>query len=116
MKTVMYVVTSLGRYLQKFCCTYAGTKYGIKTIYGDTDSIFTIYPPDGLAPEASIEDRCQRVGELYDMKDFFGPGLPFDWAHVVNHYATRKKHPLDILTFLYDHQLNAIYYLVNHKK
>lgn len=35
-KPIMYMVTSLGRYLQKECTHYVGVKYKIPTIYGDS--------------------------------------------------------------------------------
>lgn len=36
MKEIMYMVTSLGRYLQKACVDYVGRKYNVPTIYGDS--------------------------------------------------------------------------------
>jgi DNA polymerase elongation subunit (family B) len=35
-KAIMYMVTALGRYLQKFCCNYVGTVYNMPCIYGDS--------------------------------------------------------------------------------
>jgi len=35
-KAIMYMVTALGRYLQKFCCNYVGEVYNMPCIYGDS--------------------------------------------------------------------------------
>lgn len=121
-RAVMFVVTSLGRYLQKACTNYVGEKYGIRTIYGDTDSIFVLQdlwlPPNCQnknAPEnTTIEELCWRTGQKFGM-DTFWPDKDFTWANVVAHYRTRKKKPLDITQFSYYNQINAFSYLISDK-
>lgn len=40
MRSIMYTVTAIGRYLQKKCAFVLASKYNVYTLYGDTDSIF----------------------------------------------------------------------------
>lgn len=65
-KEVMYMVTSTGRYLQKTCSNYIANKYGVKTIYGDTDSIFTLLA--NQSHEGTIDDVMARYARHYDMR------------------------------------------------
>ena len=119
-KTIMYMVTALGRYLQKECSRYLGHKYGIPTIYGDTDSIFVLLPIFKEQQEHlyTMETLCQETGQMYDMKTFKpfqNDHLPFTWSNVVAHYAGRK-YPLAVNEFQNkQHQINAIMYLVSEK-
>ncbi len=121
-KSIMYMVTSLGRYLQKDCANYVGEEYGMRTIYGDTDSIFVLVPVDETG---SLEQLCLKAAIRYRMDGWFGqqkyedgslfsPGRPFTWANVVTHYRSRRK-PLDITTFSRRNQINAICYLISEK-
>ncbi len=106
-KAVCLSVCSIGRFLQKFCANYIGTKYGVPTIYGDTDSIFV-----KLIIELgdTIEMVCEKMGKRYEMDQFLGE--PFTWAAVVKRYAQKS---LDITSFSFQHQVNCICYLVADK-
>jgi len=64
-KEVMYMVTSTGRYLQKTCSNYIANKYGVQTIYGDTDSIFTLLA--NQSHEGTIDEVAARYAHHYDM-------------------------------------------------
>lgn len=106
MKDIMYIVTSLGRYLQKICSHCLGHNYNIPTVYGDTDSIFITLPHH---KSNDINEVCYNTGKMYKMAD------GFTWEFVVDYYANRTNEPLDILVFLPEHQLHAILYLCAEK-
>lgn len=57
--TMMFMVTSLGRYLQKLCAWYAANRYEIRTIYGDSvtaDTPVLVKRPDGWIEYRAIDD------------------------------------------------------------
>lgn len=117
MKPLMFVVTSLGRYLQKQAVRYLYDTYrsgpkneGIISIYGDTDSFFVRLEVDEPHPQY-FESQVAAIGKKFKM------GEAFNWDYVVNHYKTRgpKPPPLDITTFSLQHKLNAVLYLIFSK-
>lgn len=117
LKPIMYMVTAMGRYLQKFCSAYVGRQYHIPTIYGDTDSIFVLIKlPDGHET-MSIQDVTRDMGQRYAMERFFSHELqeerPFLWEHVLHYFMQRKK--VDVSRFEKAHQINALYYLISSK-
>ena len=62
-----------------------GTKYGVLTIYGDTDSIFTILPlADGVDPN-NLEEFAVKMGQKYEMPS------DFTWPHVVSSIRPKKQ-------------------------
>lgn len=104
LKPLMYVVTSIGRYLQKLITTYIGNKYGLPTIYGDTDSIFVLLErliqPFEHQP---IEEMALNVFNTFDM-----PGKT--WQDVCNVFEN-----VDVSTLSKPHQINALCMVVGHK-
>ena len=114
MKEVMYIVTSLGRYLQKESARYCAEKYKVLTIYGDTDSIFVkLVEFTGK----DIQETCSMYADYYDMGTWLGQGhdkdgKPMTWPNLREHYLKRG---LDIDTFEHEHKLNAIMYVVAEK-
>jgi len=109
MRIMMYMTTALGRYLQKKSSEFVGQRYGVHTIYGDTDSIFVwLKPPENQG----MEEACRTLAEHFKMDDFLDDGVPFTWPNVVKRYA---KQSLDVTQFLEEHQHNAVLYLVAEK-
>ena len=121
LKTIMYVVTSLGRFLQKFCVNYAGELYGMPTIYGDTDSAFMLIP---FEPNPDIACLTQWLGRQYKMERYisfrrgFVPpsgSTEFTWRNVVDYWTHKSRGKLDVGQFRFEHQVNAVLYLVAEK-
>lgn len=115
MKPIMYMVTGLGRYLQKFCTTHVGVTYQLPVIYGDTDSIFVLI--GRLLKEFAeepIERLTERVCAMFKMEEYMDHELGGrTWQHVVQHFAQRKK--VDLTTFGPQHQLQALCYVISGK-
>ncbi len=105
MKPMLYVVTSLGRYLQKQAGQYLYVTYGIVYIYGDTDSLFVKL---GVDDPSFIQSKTSALGKKYKM------GADFNWDFVCQHYLQRKPplQPIDITTLSPPHQLNAVLGLI----
>lgn len=59
MKPIMYIVTAIGRFLQKKCSYELAEKFGVFTLYGDTDSIFVMTDIQGV-------DIHDRINFIYD--------------------------------------------------
>lgn len=112
MKPIMYMVTALGRYLQKFCSNHVGRTYNIPTIYGDTDSIFVLIGLPTGHETMTIDQIAEDMGRRYKMEGFL-KGEPFTWLGIVRFYQTERK--LDVTKFTIEHQINAIYYLISSK-
>jgi DNA polymerase elongation subunit (family B) len=122
-RSLMFVVTGIGRYIQKISTDLVGRKYGLNVVYGDTDSIF-VKLDYGMKNE-KIELICEYANKKYEMDDYFkqlynksnvsSEDLSFSWNNVVKHYSNRKRDPLDITTFSHIHQIYAIFYLVSDK-
>ena len=130
MKEIMYVVTSLGRILQKQSTDFVGKKYGMTTMYGDTDSIFCLVKVLHLM-NMKIEEATQILGKQYHMSknntvpsiasgeieestDFLKDG-EFTWENVCKHYKERKKVPFDPDELSHFHKLNCLVYLISEK-
>jgi DNA polymerase elongation subunit (family B) len=120
-KTIMYMVTALGRYLQKFCCNYVAEKYNMPCIYGDTDSIFKKMPLyQTQNGQENIQEFCQGMGQMYGMQDYFGPGTEFTWDRVVAVFKAKPipkgyTAPVDPSLFAYQHQIHCVCCLVCEK-
>lgn len=115
LKPIMYMVTAMGRYLQKFCTTHVGVTYQLPTIYGDTDSIFVLVG-EILKPwlDESLEVLTDRLVKWFRMEDYLTREVGgTTWAHVVQHFQTKKK--LDVLAFSKEHQIHAVCYLLSGK-
>lgn len=128
-KEVMYIVTGIGRYLQKVAADYVAVAYKkpIPTIYGDTDSIFCWLKWE-KNDDNNIVEACKNTGAMYGMDGWLkenprekdSPGLPFTWENVCRHFCKfRKKRPdksdVDPSKMLYEHQVNAFIYLIGEK-
>jgi DNA polymerase elongation subunit (family B) len=118
-KPVLFVVTSLGRYLQKKTSDFLLQKYGIITVYGDTDSVFIIFPFDEFkANNEPIENFIEYIRQHFDM-DSFQRYFPkynssiFTWESVIEHYKTNCNQ--DVTSFTRYNQINAILYLLSDK-
>jgi hypothetical protein len=94
-KEVMYMVTSLGRYLQKFSANYLAEKYSIPTVYGDTDSIFELLP---WHRADTIEEVCRGTARMYRL-----PEGKLTWEAVVAHFGT-----VDVRSMSLPHQVRAV--------
>jgi DNA polymerase elongation subunit (family B) len=101
-KEIMYSTTSIGRYLQRKCVHYLGSRYQIPTVYGDTDSVFVI----AKLPEnqSSIEAVADGARTMYDM------GPDFSWQTVVDHFKQ-----LPVATWSRVQQEHALLYLIFEK-
>ena len=94
-----------------------------RLVVHNTDSIFTLIklwdppkdPETGITPLPTIDQLCEETAALYEMNDFFETAGGFTWPQVVNHYAHRKRDPLDVTKFSYQHQVNAFLYLISEK-
>lgn len=115
MKPIMYMVTALGRYLQKFCTTHVGVTYNLPTIYGDTDSIFVLIGQLIQDIEAlPIEQITEHLVARFKMEDYMDHELGGrTWAHVAQFFLAKKK--VDVQNFSHAHRINALCYLVSHK-
>lgn len=101
-REVMYITTSIGRYLQKQSASYLARRYGITTVYGDTDSVFVQAPVSG--GNGSIEEFFEFVRTAYSVDPQFA-----SWSDVVRHYAATG---VDLLAHTRRIQENAILYLL----
>jgi DNA polymerase elongation subunit (family B) len=107
-KPIMYVVTGIGRYLQKQTSEYLAHTYGIPSVYGDTDSVFVVVSHD---EKQSIEQIAVDVGNRYCLEGYEGI-KPFTWENVCAHYMTRKwGQPLQMADQCKKLQVNAVLYL-----
>jgi DNA polymerase elongation subunit (family B) len=109
-KAVMYVVTALGRYLQKRSSEYLAATYGIPTVYGDTDSVFVLVDP--LEEGVGVAEAAARAGRAYGMDGYEGLGT-FGWDSVAAFYQRTRS--LDVTRLDGAHQVNAYMYLVYQK-
>lgn len=128
MKEVMYMVTSLGRFLQKCVGKYLGEPAGVPivanvehgnpivtitpgyelpAIYGDTDSLF-LNPGHFRVTAQTIHKFTVAIGKKYHM------GQGFNWDHVVTHWKTQRK-SVDITNLDIELQVNAILFVIFHK-
>ena len=116
-RTVMYLVTSIGRYLQKQSSHHLAEYYGIPTIYGDTDSVFVHVdhrPPEQQQLPHDAEQVTAYVQHRYGLNiPGRSPGEAPTWPDVVAWY--RLRHGLDVAAMDPAHQVNAVLYLVYHK-
>ena len=86
-KDIMYVVTSLGRYLQKETGRFLADNYAIPAVYGDTDSLFVrVY----LNRKATVENMVLEAGERYKMNGYKGIHT-FTWDNICDHYLHRSN-------------------------
>jgi DNA polymerase elongation subunit (family B) len=99
MKAVMYIVTSLGRYLQKTVATYLADQYGMAGIYGDTDSVFP-NPGDMNPTRSELKSFTEAIARKYKMsREFLVEKFPgffdtgFTWEAVVHYYRNRDEPP-----------------------
>ena len=120
LKPIMYMVTALGRYLQKTLANYIGIKYKIATIYGDTDSLFTLIPLPANHESMEMSELVSTMSKMYEMDEFFvGQDYPekqaFTWKNLLYHFATKRKFKLDVNVMKREHQINAVYYLISEK-
>jgi DNA polymerase elongation subunit (family B) len=111
-KTVMYVVTAIGRYLQKKSSDYLAERYGIPTIYGDTDSVFVQVDTLEGGSDSSLEAVVLRAGAAYAMDGYAGLER-FDWAGVVEHFRTVWS--VDLARLDRRYQTNAYMYMIYRK-
>jgi DNA polymerase elongation subunit (family B) len=116
MKDVMYIVTSLGRFLQKDAAAFMADKYGSPSVYGDTDSIFNTIE---LPWDSSIEELVLYASVKYKMdgylKNLEGEKQSFTWANVCEHWKNIPKKKFDLVTLDKEHQINAAVYLIFEK-
>ena len=103
-KTVMYIVTSIGRYLQKQTSEHLAARYAIPSIYGDTDSVF-VRVEHGDSDSIAAVVRYTR--ERYAM------GEAFQWATVVHQFQSTVG--IDLDTLAVGVQINAVLYMVYQK-
>ncbi len=138
-KPVMYVVTSLGRYLQKRVSKFICEKYTDPAtfqtlgVYGDTDSIFllilSLLFKDMKPTKEQMPEFVQRIGDHYEMHYGFlkemGPDFEvfangFTWDSVIRFYAERwepepGKFRLNIRDADEQTMCNAVVFLVFKK-
>ncbi len=108
-KTIMYVVTSIGRYLQKTTASFLAEVYACPTIYGDTDSVFALVPHDR---SSTIEHMTLDAGRRYQMDGFLPGGACFNWPNVCLFY---QQQALDARLLPFEHRVHAVLYLVYRK-
>ena len=106
-KTIMFVVTALGRFLQKTTAFFLAEVYRCPTIYGDTDSVFTLMEHDR---SSTIEHMTEDAAIRYKM-DSFIPGKPFTWTNVCAFYEKL----IDVRELCFEFQIHAVLYLVYRK-
>lgn len=106
-REVMFIVTSLGRYLQKKTADHLAVKYGIPTVYGDTDSVFVQIP---VQSELEIEAFTEFVVRKYEMSSMFR-----SWSDVARLYLERTKNPIDFSDSPLRIKQNAVLFLVYDK-
>jgi DNA polymerase elongation subunit (family B) len=100
-RAIMFVVTALGRYLQKYSADYVAQKYKIPSIYGDTDSIFVkVYHDPTLEHDMSamVEDLARRYN------------MDMTWSTLCQKYEKWNLPTLSV-----KQQLNAIMYHIYEK-
>jgi DNA polymerase elongation subunit (family B) len=107
LKVIMYMVTSLGRYLQKLITEYLGVKYGIRVIYGDTDSIFIMLDLPVGHETMNIADIVVEMGRKYGMSQ------PFTIDTLQSFFMDKKR--VDISNFTKVHQIHAIHNMISTK-
>jgi DNA polymerase elongation subunit (family B) len=119
LKSVMYIVTSIGRYLQKTAAKFLADKYGMPSIYGDTDSVFA--SPGYMNPSKSeMPDFTAKMGLKYGMTgcfmEQFGEDFKtgFTWENVINYYRL-PKFKLDLTVMSEEIMCNAVLFLVYKK-
>lgn len=71
-RPLMTAVTSVGRYLQTKTSEYLATRYGLVTVYGDTDSVMVVM--QYFRECATIEERVAHMAAYYQMPaNFYTP-------------------------------------------
>jgi DNA polymerase elongation subunit (family B) len=106
-KTIMFVVTAIGRYLQKTTAFFLADVYRCPTIYGDTDSLFAVMKHDR---SSTIEHMTEDAAIRYKM-DGFIPEKPFTWPNVCVFYEKL----IDVRQLRFEFQIHAVLYLVYRK-
>lgn len=109
LKDIMYVVTSLGRYLQKKTTSLLGA-LGIPVVYGDTDSVFALLFY-GYTGGANLSELCRFCTEKYQM--VCTDGSVFDTTGVVK--ECKRKYGFDLPAASWFVQHNTVAYLVFEK-
>jgi DNA polymerase elongation subunit (family B) len=110
-RSMLYSVTSLGRYLQKRCAHELATRYGVITVYGDTDSIFILVH---LLDGSTLDERVARTMAHYQV-----PNIQ-SWEDVCRHYdrmqpGLKPEDRFDVRTFSPADQKHAILYVIFNK-
>ena len=98
---LMYVITYIGRCLQKQALDILARLYDTACVYGDTDSVFALFE---FATHVDLPGLCASSARRFGM-----PHLTWDW---LRNYYLRGKLKWDIESAPRAEQINALSYVI----